>query len=61
MKYFNDCKTHEEAKVKYRKLCKEHHPDIGGNTETMAEINKQYNKFNPLGEEEKFIQKHMKI
>ncbi len=49
MNFFTNCKTGEEAKDRYRELCKEHHPDKGGNTETMAEINKQYDAFSPPG------------
>ena len=42
MNYFIKFETVEEIKFNYRKLCMEHHPDRGGDTETMQEINKQY-------------------
>jgi len=42
MKYFNNCTTIEEAKKLYKTLAKENHPDRGGNTETMQEINREF-------------------
>lgn len=42
MKYFTNCKTLEELKKAYRKAALENHPDHGGNVETMAEINAEY-------------------
>ena len=42
MIYFNDCKTIEEVKATYKKLAKQHHPDCGGDTETMQKINTEY-------------------
>jgi hypothetical protein len=42
MKWFNDCKTVDEVKATYKKLAKEFHPDLGGDTATMQEINKEY-------------------
>lgn len=42
MKYFKDCKTLEEVKALYKKLALENHPDRGGSTETMQEINTEY-------------------
>jgi len=42
MKYFQDCKTMEDVKGRYRNLAKEHHPDRGGNLQTMQEINREY-------------------
>lgn len=41
-KYFENCKTLEELKAEYRRLAKRHHPDCGGDAETMKEINNQY-------------------
>lgn len=42
MKYFNDCKTIDEVKAKYKQLAKENHPDLGGDTATMQAINVEY-------------------
>jgi hypothetical protein len=42
MKYFEECKTIDEVKEKYRKLAKKNHPDLGGNEEVMKQINKEY-------------------
>ena len=44
--WFKGCRTADEAKKRYRELCKEHHPDKpGGSTEKMQEINKQYDRW----------------
>lgn len=42
--YFSKCKTLEELKSKYRNLALKHHPDKGGSTEIMQEINNQYER-----------------
>lgn len=42
MNYFAKFTTVEEIKFNYRKLCMEHHPDRGGDTGTMQDINQQY-------------------
>lgn len=42
MKFFNNCVTIEEVKTLYKKLAKENHPDLGGDTETMQQINTEY-------------------
>lgn len=42
MNWFTGLKTLEELKKAYHKLIFKHHPDRGGNTETMQEINKEY-------------------
>ena len=42
MKYFAHCTTLEELKKEYRRLAKIHHPDVGGDTETMKAINAEY-------------------
>lgn len=47
MPFFQYCHTQDEAKKLYRELCKKHHPDVGGNAETMALINAEYSKFAP--------------
>jgi len=50
MIYFNPMpKTIEELKKFYRKLSREHHPDIGGSVEVMKLINREYTElFNEL-------------
>lgn len=41
--FFEDCEKNVEAvKYLYRDLAKQHHPDLGGNTETMQRINAEY-------------------
>ncbi|HPI84885.1 MAG TPA: hypothetical protein PLR01_00820 [Bacteroidales bacterium] len=40
--YFRDCRTLQEVKQVYKKLALLHHPDRGGDTVTMQEINLQY-------------------
>ena len=42
MKYFAGCKTAEEGKARYKELLKKHHPDNGGDTATMQEINEEF-------------------
>lgn len=42
MKYFINCHTLEELKKEYRRLAMKHHPDHGGDLETMKAINAQY-------------------
>lgn len=42
MKWFNVCRTLDEVKALYKKLAKQYHPDLGGDTETMQSINKEY-------------------
>lgn len=42
MKYFTNITTTEELKARYRELAKQHHPDLGGDTDTMQEINNEY-------------------
>ena len=51
MKYFANIETIADLKKEYRKLIKANHPDNGGDTWTMAEINNEYEKlFNLLKE-----------
>lgn len=40
--FFNGCTSLQELKMVYRQLAKKYHPDLGGDTETMKEINRQY-------------------
>jgi len=40
--FFSTCETLEEVKRKYKELAMMHHPDRGGDTATMQEINKEY-------------------
>jgi len=42
MKWFKDCQTLDKVKATYKKLAKQYHPDLGGDTATMQEINKEY-------------------
>lgn len=42
MKYFTECKTLDELKRQYRRLAMLHHPDVGGDLETMKAINNEY-------------------
>lgn len=42
MKWFNECTTKEEIKATYKKLAKQYHPDLGGDTITMREINEEF-------------------
>lgn len=42
MKYFEGLHTLAEIKTEFKRLVKIHHPDVGGDTATMQEINRQY-------------------
>ena len=42
LKYFKNCTTKEECKKMYKKLAFKHHPDRGGDTETMKDINAEF-------------------
>lgn len=42
MRWFNGCSTLDEVKALYKKLAKQHHPDFGGSTQVMQEINGEY-------------------
>jgi len=48
--YFNDCKNLDEVKRRYKELALKHHPDRGGNTQIMQDINNEYEaiKKNPF-------------
>jgi hypothetical protein len=42
MNYFSGINTLKVLKMRYRELCKQFHPDLGGDTAVMQEINAQY-------------------
>lgn len=42
MRFFEKCQTLDEVKATYKKLAMQYHPDRGGDTATMQEINKEY-------------------
>jgi curved DNA-binding protein CbpA len=42
--YFETVTTADQLKTAYRLLCKQYHPDKGGSTEQMQEINGQYER-----------------
>ena len=46
-RYFKQCTTLEELKAEYKKLVMKHHPDRGGDTATMQEINAEYDEAFP--------------
>ena len=45
--YFSHCKTLDELKAEYRRLVKKFHPDMGGDTATMQQINNEYDMMFP--------------
>lgn len=40
--WFSDCKTLDEIRKRYHELALKFHPDLGGDTATMQDINAQY-------------------
>ena len=44
MKWFQNPDTLEDLKKQYKKLAFQHHPDLGGQTEDMQEINAEYER-----------------
>lgn len=48
MEYFVNCKNLEELKKEFRRLAMIHHPDRGGDVETMKEINNEYDAVFPV-------------
>ncbi|HBX50664.1 MAG: hypothetical protein A2275_17115 [Bacteroidetes bacterium RIFOXYA12_FULL_35_11] len=40
--YFQNCHSLQEVKRRYKELALKHHPDRGGDTATMQDINAQY-------------------
>lgn len=43
-KYFIDCRTLDELKKQYRRLAMQYHPDRGGSTEVMQQINAEHDQ-----------------
>lgn len=48
MKHFKNIKSFQDLKKQFRELLKANHPDNGGNTETMKEINIEYDALFPI-------------
>jgi hypothetical protein len=44
MKFFGKCINVDQVKKLFRELAKQFHPDLGGSTETMKEINNEYHE-----------------
>ncbi len=44
MKWFNTPETLEDLKKQYKRLAVQHHPDLGGSTRDMQEINDEYER-----------------
>lgn len=42
--WFNNCRTLDEARAEYRRLCFKYHPDFGGDTLVMQAINVAYDQ-----------------
>lgn len=48
--FFDTCKNLDDLKTEYKRLCKIHHPDLGGDLRTMQEINAEYDRLVPVFE-----------
>ena len=48
MNYFKNIKTLDELKAAYRRLVMQHHPDRGGDTATMQQINAEYDELHEV-------------
>ena len=46
--YFKNIKTLDELKAAYRRLVMQHHPDRGGDTATMQQINAEYDELHEV-------------
>lgn len=46
-KFFEDCKNLDDLKAAYRAAALKYHPDMGGDTATMQEINAEYDRLFP--------------
>lgn len=53
-KWFKGIEEEADLKKQMRKLAKEHHPDVGGDPETMAEINVEYDKIKSGAEDQEY-------
>ncbi len=42
MKWFSGCGNLDEVKTTFKKLAKQYHPDLGGDTAVMQQINTEY-------------------
>lgn len=47
-KYFKNVKSLEDLKEQFKALARKNHPDVGGNSETMKEINCEYDALFPI-------------
>lgn len=44
LKWFKGVTNQKEAKSLYHKLCRQYHPDLGGDVETMQQINSEFER-----------------
>ena len=65
--FFNQCRTLREIKQKYKELAMQHHPDKGGDTQTMQQLNFEYEQiinnpfFNFSGQSEAEKESYLKF
>ena len=43
--FFADCTDVDQARAKFKSLCKIHHPDVGGSAETFREMVREFQAF----------------